>query len=136
VSVSDVGASISCAACRATLRSGGRDALSVLLVGRLRIPVVGCDDHLDRFATTCALGADGSTDLLDHRPAGGIPCPSCRLAPRRPEQAIVPVGDGAVAVVACPSHRDEVVDRFNSGARARQQLPTDLPFDDERDRAE
>jgi hypothetical protein len=129
VSAPDADAAVSCAACRATLRSGGRDALSVLLVDRLRIPVVGCDDHLDRFAATCDLGSDGSTDLLGHRPAGGITCPTCRLAPRSPEQALVAVDDGAVAVVACPRHRDAVVDRFAAGARTRRRLPTDLPFD-------
>jgi hypothetical protein len=115
-------AAVECDACRATLRSGGRDALSVLLVDRLRIPVAGCGDHLDRFATTCGIGGDGEADLLAHRPAGGLTCPSCRLAPHRPETPVVPVGDGAVAVLACPDHATAVLDRFAAGDRTRRRL--------------
>ncbi len=103
--------------------------MSFLLLDRLRIPVVGCDDHLDRFASTCGLTTVEDVDLLSHPPAGGIPCPSCRLAPHEPTRAIVQVDDGAVAVVACPDHRDAVVERYGAGTETRQRLTTDAAGD-------
>ncbi len=119
-------AAVSCDACRAALRAGGADAASFLLLDTLRVPLVGCAEHLARFARTCGLTTEDSANLLDHRPAGGLGCPSCRLAPRRPDQAVVPVADGAVAVVACDTHRDAVVGRYEAGREARQHLVADV----------
>ncbi len=100
--------------------------MSFLLLDRLRIPVVGCEDHLDQFASTCELTTVADAELLSHPPAGGIPCPSCRLAPHEPTRAVVPIDGGAVAVVACPEHRDAVVERYGAGVETRQQLTTDV----------
>lgn len=120
---------VPCRACRAALRGDGRASVSFLLLDRLRVPVVGCDDHLDRFASTCGLTTVADVDLLSHPPAGGIPCPSCRLAPHEPTRAVVPVDGGAVAVVACPEHRDAVVERYGAGAETRQRLTADAAGD-------
>jgi hypothetical protein len=119
-------AAVSCAACRTALRQGGGDAVSFLLLDELRVPLVGCEAHLARFARTCGLTTEGSADLLAHRPAGGIGCPGCRLAPRRPDQVVVPVADGAVAVVACDTHRDAACARYEAGGEARGHLTADL----------
>lgn len=117
---------LDCEACRATLRGGGADAVSFLLLDHLRIPLVGCDEHLARFAQTCGLTTENDADLLDHRPAGSIACPSCRLAPRRPGQSVVPIAGGGIAVVACDQHRDAVVERYRAGRDVRRRLLTGL----------
>ncbi|SDG27831.1 hypothetical protein [Halorientalis regularis] len=119
---------IQCEACRTALFVGGqtRDALSFLLVDELTVPLVGCDEHVEQFAATCGLTTRGSADLLQHRPAGGIQCPSCRLAVRNPTQPMIPVADGAVVVPACPEHQADTVDRFQIGLQTRHQLTTTL----------
>ncbi|MFB6167609.1 MAG: hypothetical protein ABEJ43_02055 [Haloferacaceae archaeon] len=119
-------AAVSCASCRTALRGGGTDAVSFLLLEGLRVPLVGCEDHLARFARTCGLTSEGSADLLEHRPAGGVGCPACRLAPRRPDQFVVPVADGAVAIVACETHRDATRARYEAGGEAREHLSADV----------
>lgn len=116
---------IRCEDCRSALYSDGRKP-SFLLLDHLSIPVVGCKDHVDQFASICSLTTDDTADLLSHRPAGGIRCPGCRLAPHSPPHPILPVRDGATIVLACSKHQSTVVDRFRSGLRTRQQLTTDL----------
>lgn len=120
--------SIQCDACRATLSAGGqgRDTLSFLLVDELTVPLVGCGEHVEQFAAACDLTTRGSADLLRHRPAGGVQCPSCRLAVPNPTQPMIPVEDGAVVVPACPEHQADTVDRFHAGLRTRHQLTTTL----------
>ena len=39
---------VACEACRDRLRSAGRRAVAFLLLDHLRVPIVGCDDHLGR----------------------------------------------------------------------------------------
>jgi hypothetical protein len=119
---------IQCEACRAALFAGGRarDALSFLIVDELTVPLVGCDEHVEQFAAACGLTTQGSADLLRHRPAGGVQCPSCRLAVRNPTQPMIPVEDGAVVVPACPQHQADTVGRFHAGRRTQHQLTTTL----------
>lgn len=113
---------VACDACRDRLRSAGRGAVAFLLLDHLRVPIVGCEDHRGRFASVCGLTSTEDADLLAHRPAGGLTCPGCRNAPRRASQPVLPVGDGVVAVVACPRHREAVVERYEAGLEARSAL--------------
>ncbi|ELZ57433.1 hypothetical protein [Halorubrum hochsteinianum] len=113
---------VRCAACESALRSPGRGSLSFLLLDGLTVPLVGCDDHLEEFRTLCGLATDGRADLLDHRPAGGVNCPSCRHAPQRPRQRVIPVGNGGLAVLACETHQSDVFSRFRTGLRVREHL--------------
>jgi hypothetical protein len=108
------------------LRAPDRNALSFLLLDHLTVPLVGCDDHLERFASVCGLTSTDPVDLLAHRPAGGICCPGCRLAHTAPDHPLIPVGDGAVAVLACSDHESATVDRFRTGFATRQQLTATL----------
>jgi len=117
---------VPCDACRAALRAPGRDAVSFLLVEGNTVPVVGCDTHLERVRSACGFTTEGSVELLGHRPAGGVPCPGCRLAPHSPDRTVLPVDDGLVAVVACPRHRSGLLERFQSGVRTRRQLAASL----------
>lgn len=117
---------IQCSACRSVLRSHGREAVSFLLLDQLTIPIVGCDAHLERFASVCEFTTEESGELLDHHPAGGINCPGCRLAPHNPEQPLVPVESGAVAILACPQHQSEIIERYHSGRQTQQQLTASL----------
>lgn len=119
---------VACEACRDRLRSAGRGAVAFLLLDHLRVPIVGCDDHRERFASVCGLTSTEGAELLTHRPAGGLACPGCRNAPRRASQPVLPVDDGVVAVVACARHREAVVGRYEAGLEARSALfdgPTD-----------
>jgi len=120
---------IRCEACRSALDAPGREAVAFLLFEGRTVPVVGCADHLERFRATCGFATERTVELLQHRPAGGVPCPGCRLAPHNPYQPVVPVDDGVVAVLACSTHNTEIVERFRTGRRTRQQLtaPLDPP---------
>jgi hypothetical protein len=118
--------SIQCQACESALQSPGRDSMSVLLVDQLRIPLVGCDEHLQQFSSLCGLSTDQTAELLTHRPAGGVPCPSCRHAARSIQQLVVPVEDGGLAVLACPNHQSEIIERFRTGLEIRHQLNSSL----------
>jgi hypothetical protein len=118
-----VGAGLSCPDCRAALESTGRDAVSFLLVDSLTVPVVGCEVHLEQFRLLCGLPSEETAKLLSHRPAGGIQCPACRRADRSPEHPVVRVGHGAAAVLACDTHEEAVLDRFQAGLQARGELP-------------
>ncbi|MGB9965698.1 hypothetical protein [Halobacterium sp. CBA1126] len=118
--------SMPCDACEVALQSPERHALSFLLLDELTAPMLGCDDHLQRFASICGYTTAETAELLDHRPAGGVHCPSCGLAANTPHQALVPVEDGAVAVLACPEHQSELITRFQTGLDARHQITTQL----------
>jgi hypothetical protein len=43
---------------------------------------------------------------------------------------MVPLEDGAVAVLACPTHQSEVIDRFHTGLRTRRQITSSLDSPD------
>ncbi|WP_302080537.1 hypothetical protein [Salinibaculum rarum] len=117
---------VPCSACQSALRSPERDAVSFLLLDQFTIPLVGCEEHLEQFRSVCALTTEDEAELLDHHPAGGINCPGCRLAPHNPEQPVMPISDGAVAILACPQHQSDIITRFHSGLQTRQQLTKSL----------
>lgn len=116
---------IPCDACRSALRPDGDHAVSVLLLDQLTVPLAGCDDHLEEFTSICGLTTEDTADLLEHRPAGGIRCPGCRVAPQ-PVQSMIPLRDGAVAVMACAEHQTEIMNRFQVGLETYQDLTTDF----------
>ena len=120
-----------CSACRSALRSPGRDSVAFLLLDTLTVPVVGCQEHLEQLRSICAHTTRGPTELLEHRPAGGVPCPGCRLSSNRVEQPVIPVGDGAVAVFACHAHSSELFERFDTGLRTRQRITASLDASNE-----
>lgn len=117
---------IQCDACQSAVQSGGQQTVSFLLLEGLTIPVLGCDDHLEQFSLICELSSDNTADLLHHRPAGGLSCPSCRLAPYNAPYPLIQVQDGAIVPIACPEHQSEIAQRFQTGLRTRQQLTSDL----------
>jgi len=115
-----------CTACESALQSPGRETISFLLLDHLTIPLVGCGAHLEEFRSLCGLATDGRAELLEHRPAGGINCPSCRYAPHKPHQPIIPVGNGGLAVLACTTHQSDIVSQFRTGVQIRQHLTSSL----------
>jgi hypothetical protein len=117
---------LGCDACQSALSAGGRDALSFLLVDHLTVPLVGCEDHLEQFAGVCGHTTVDTAQLLQHQPAGGITCPGCRNARHTPSQPMIAVEDGAVAVLACPDHQTDILDRFRTGLETQQQLTATL----------
>ncbi|TYL35834.1 hypothetical protein CV102_25690 [Natronococcus pandeyae] len=118
--------SIHCTACESSLQSPGRESISFLLLDQFTIPLVGCDNHLEEFCSICGLATEGSAELLNHRPAGGVHCPSCRHAPHRPHQSIIPVGGGGLAILACSTHQSDILDRFRTGLQIRHHLNSSL----------
>lgn len=122
-----------CENCEAALRSSERDRPAFLLLDQLTTPVVGCEEHVAQFASTCGYTTEGSAKLINHRPAGGIRCPSCQLAMYNPRQPIIPVADGAVAVLACPEHQSELLDRFQTGLETQHRLTTALDISTQSD---
>lgn len=115
---------IPCTACESAFDSNSMP--SFLLLDQLTVPLVGCEDHLSRFAEVCGYTTENTAEIIDHRPAGGVACPSCHLAPHSLQQPVIPVQDGAVAVLACPNHQSELIDRFRTGLDTQQQLTTSL----------
>jgi len=119
-----------CDSCKAALQSPERRQFSFLMLDQLTVPVVGCDTHIEQFATICGYTTSETAELIEHRPAGGIHCPSCQLAVHNPRQPVIPVADGAVAMVACPDHQSELLARFNTGLETQQQLTVALDTSD------
>lgn len=117
---------IQCDACQSAVRSGGQQTVSFLLLEGLTIPVLGCDDHLEQLSSTCDLSSEDTANIVHHRPAGGLSCPSCRLAPYNSSHPLIQVRDGAIVPIACPEHQSEIVQRFRTGLRTRQRLTSDL----------
>lgn len=119
--------SIRCEPCDAALQSPSRETVSFLLLDQFTVPLVGCADHLDQFSTICGLTTEDHATILNHRPAGGLQCPSCRHAGNQPQHPILPIGTGAVAVLACPTHQDDIISRFRAGLQTHHHLTTSLP---------
>lgn len=117
---------IQCQACASAIRSPGREVTSFLLLDSLTVPLVGCSDHLEQFRAVCGHTTQQRADLLDHRPAGGISCPGCRLAPHNPYQPMISIDDGAIAALACSMHQAEIIDRFQTGIQTRQQITSSI----------
>ncbi|MFB6301478.1 MAG: hypothetical protein ABEH78_01250 [Haloferacaceae archaeon] len=117
---------IQCDECESTLHGNGNHTVSFLLLDRLTVPLLGCDEHLEQFTSVCGFTTTDAAELLHHRPAGGLGCPSCQFAPYSPSQPVIPVQDGAVAVLACPEHQTELVERFRTGLETRQQITASL----------
>ncbi len=117
---------VPCGACQSALDSPGRDTISFLLLDQFTIPLVGCDDHVEEFSSVCGLTSEDNPTLLNHHPAGGIHCSGCHFARHEPEQPIVPIGNGAVIILACQQHQSDIINRFHSGLQTRQQLTTSL----------
>ena len=117
---------VPCAACEAALQSPEQQYLSFLLLDQFTIPVAGCEEHLEQFASTCGYTTDYTAELIAHRPAGGISCPSCHLAPYNLHHPVIPVGTGAVSILACPEHQSEIINRFQAGLDTQQQITTSL----------
>lgn len=116
---------IHCDDCQSALYSESQEP-SFLLLDQLSIPIIGCDDHIDQFASICSLTTEDTAELLPYQPAGGIPCPGCRLASYNPPHPIIPVENGATVVPACPEHQSKIVNRFQSGLQTQQRLTADL----------
>lgn len=118
--------SVGCDDCQSVLRTASSQSISFLLLDQLTIPLIGCNDHLEEFTSICGLTTTHATNLLHHRPAGGLPCPGCQLAPHNPTQPMIAVQDGVVVVLACPDHQAEIIDRFQTGLETQDQLATGL----------
>ncbi len=117
---------IQCKECRSALQSASQQAISFLLLDQLTIPIISCDDHLKQFTSICELTTEDTADLLNHRPAGGISCPSCHLAPYNLAHHMVPVQEGAIVAMACPEHQSEIVQRFHTGLQTQQQITSGI----------
>lgn len=117
---------IGCDTCQSIVQSGGQQEVSFLLLDQLTIPVLSCDEHLEQFSSICGLTSEDTVDLLHHRPAGGVSCPSCRLSPYNSSHSLVHVRDGAILTMACPEHQSEIVQRFYTGLQTQYQLTTGL----------
>ncbi|MFB6140778.1 MAG: hypothetical protein ABEJ26_10130 [Halosimplex sp.] len=117
---------IGCEACRSAIESDAGQSVAFLLVDRLTVPVIACEDHLEEFASVCGLATADTADLLHHPPAGGVRCPGCRNARYDAAHPLIQVEDGGVVVTACPDHREALVGRFRTGLETRQQLTADL----------
>ncbi|MXV61933.1 hypothetical protein GS429_07660 [Natronorubrum sp. JWXQ-INN-674] len=115
---------VNCDECQSALQSESRQSLSFLLLDQLTIPAIGCDEHLEEFRSVCGLTTEDAAELLDHRPAGGISCPSCRLAPYNSAHPMIPIQNGATVVLACPEHQSEIVQRYHTGLQTQTYLTT------------
>lgn len=123
-----------CPDCREALESGGRQAISFLLVETLTVPVVGCDSHLEQFRAVCELTTEDTAELLDYLPAGGVQCPACRTHEQGGGMPLIFIEAGAVGILACERHATAVIERYQSGLQARQQLGANGPHGSRRSR--
>ena len=117
-----------CVDCQAALKSAGRQAVSFLLVDTLTVPLIGCDEHLERFREICGLTTNDAATLLSYLPAGGINCPGCRRAHHSFGHPVIQIEGGAAGVLACQTHQEEVINRFQTGLETRHQLHADGPL--------
>ncbi|ELY96181.1 hypothetical protein C483_00105 [Natrialba hulunbeirensis JCM 10989] len=117
---------IGCDACQSVVQSDGQQDVAFLLLDQLTISVLSCDEHLEQFSSVCGLTSEDTADLLHHRPAGGVSCPGCRLAPYNSSHPLIQVQDGALIPMACPKHQSKIVQRFHTGLQTQQQLTTGL----------
>ena len=120
------GHSIQCKDCESALYSHDDNSVSFLLLDQLTIPIIGCSDHVDQFVSICELTTTGRADVIEHRPAGGIRCPGCQLSHYSLYQPVIPIQTGAVALMACPQHQTEILNRFQSGLETQQQLTSSI----------
>lgn len=118
--------SVQCPDCQSAFESGGRDGRGFLLLDELRIPLAGCPEHREQFRSICGLTTEDEARMLPHRPAGGLTCQACHLSGHEPRQPLLPVTDGAVLVLACPTHQTEIINRFHTGLETRQQLTSSV----------
>ena len=121
-----LGPELQCDDCEKALESGGRQAVSFLLLDTLTMPLVGCEAHLEQFRAICELTTEESAELLSHVPAGGVQCPGCRHSNHSMGMPVVLIEAGAVGVLGCSTHAQEVLDRFESGLEIRRQLGADM----------
>ena len=117
---------IQCDACLSALHEPDRATMAYLLIDQLTVPITGCENHRQQFRSICEFSTDRDVDLLEHHPAGGITCPSCQRAPHRPHHPVIPLGNGVITVIACPSHETVVLERFQTGLQTQQQLTASL----------
>ena len=110
---------VRCAACETALQSPGRDAVSFLLFDQFTIPLVGCRDRLEQLGSVYALMTESDATLLEHRPAGSVQCLGCRHAAHRTQYLVLRVGIGAVAVLTCATHQDDVIGRSRTGLQTQ-----------------
>lgn len=122
----DDGPPVPCGACRSALSSVSRESVSFLLLDQFTLPVVGCQDHLERFRAICGLTTSGRAELLSHQPAGGITCPACRHSSHNTRNAMIPIAGGAAVLLGCPEHQSTIASRFETGERTRRQLADDF----------
>jgi len=81
----------------------------------------------EEFRAICELTTEGSAELLDHLPAGGIQCPACRNHQQGGGMPLIFVEAGAVGVLACERHATAVIECYQSGRQTRQQLGANGP---------
>lgn len=117
---------IQCDECQSVIESENSRRMSFLILDQLTVPLLGCEDHLRQFTTICGYTSEQSADLLQHRPAGGIQCPSCRNGLQTAAQPLIPIQDGVVLPLACPEHQSKVMQRFFTGLQTQQQLTATL----------
>jgi hypothetical protein len=111
---------VTCTDCTSAFRSPA--GTSFLLLDQVTAPVIGCETHLSEFAAICGYATAETPQTVAYRPAGGVACPSCRLAVHNPRQPVIPVTDGAVGIVACPEHQTTILNRFHTGLETKQQV--------------
>jgi hypothetical protein len=111
---------VTCTDCKTALQSHGD--IAFLLLDQVTAPIAGCDTHQAEFASVCGYATVEPATTVGYRPAGGIACPSCRLAVHTPEHPLVPVSDGVIGIIACPEHQTQILNRFHTGLETKQQV--------------
>ncbi|ERG98230.1 MAG: hypothetical protein J07HQX50_02265 [Haloquadratum sp. J07HQX50] len=123
-------ANIGCDECREALESAQRESISFFIIDNLTIPMISCDTHGDQFSSICGLTTSDSAERLEYYPAGGISCPGCQLAPYEPGHPVIQIGDGMVAIPACPRHQSEIISRYQAGLETQQKLTSSIDGSD------